>query len=93
MHIRPETIEDILVHTHGGPWFGFRGKGGKTYANLIIHTDDEKPTQEWLESELTRQQDVWDSEQAAVAETKSSAIVKLQALGLNDAEIASITGG
>ena len=92
MHIRPETIEDILVHTHGGPWFGFRGKGGKTYANLIIHTDDEKPTQEWLESELTRQQDVWDSEQAAVAETKSSAIVKLQALGLNDAEIASITG-
>ena len=93
MHIRPETIEDILVHTHGGPWFGFRGKGGKTYANLIIHTDDEKPTQEWLESELTRQQDVWDSEQAAVAETKSSAIGKLQALGLNDAEIASITGG
>ena len=93
MHIRPETIEDILVHTHGGPWFGFPGKGGKTYANLIIHTDDEKPTQEWLESELTRQQDVWDSEQAAVAETKSSAIVKLQALGLNDAEIASITGG
>ena len=93
MHIRPETIEDILVHTHGGPWFGFRGKGGKTYANLIIHTDDEKPTQEWLESELTRQQDVWDSEQAAVAEVKTSAIEKLKALGLNDAEIDSITGG
>ena len=34
-----------------------------------------------------------DAEQAAAAETKSSAIGKLKALGLNDAEIASITGG
>ena len=33
------------------------------------------------------------AEQAAAAETKSSAIGKLKALGLNDAEIASITGG
>ena len=64
MHIRPETIEDILVHTHGGPWFGFRGKGGKTYANLIIHTDDEKPTQEWLEAELKSQQDAYDNDHA-----------------------------
>jgi hypothetical protein len=33
------------------------------------------------------------AEQVAAAETKASAIGKLQALGLNDAEIASITGG
>ena len=33
------------------------------------------------------------AEQAAAAETKSSAIGKLKELGLNDAEIASITGG
>ena len=33
------------------------------------------------------------AEQVAAAETKSSAIEKLKALGLNDAEIASITGG
>ena len=32
-------------------------------------------------------------EEVAAAETKSSAIEKLKALGLNDAEIASITGG
>ena len=32
-------------------------------------------------------------EQVAAAETKSSAIEKLKALGLNDAEIASITVG
>ena len=49
--------------------------------------------QEWLEAELTRQQEEWEAEQEAAAETKSSAIGKLQALGLNDAEIASITGG
>ncbi len=33
------------------------------------------------------------AEQAAAAEARSSAIEKLKALGLNDAEIASITGG
>jgi hypothetical protein len=33
------------------------------------------------------------AEQVAAAETKTSAIEKLKALGLNDAEIASITGG
>ena len=33
------------------------------------------------------------AEQVAAAETKSSAIEKLKSLGLNDAEIASITGG
>ena len=32
-------------------------------------------------------------EEAAAAETRSSAIGKLKALGLNDAEIASIAGG
>ena len=33
------------------------------------------------------------AEQVAAAEAKTSAIEKLKALGLNDAEIASITGG
>ena len=33
------------------------------------------------------------AEQVAAAETKASAIEKLKVLGLNDAEIASITGG
>ena len=33
------------------------------------------------------------AEQVAAAETKASASEKLKALGLNDAEIASITGG
>tara|TARA_R110002020_G_scaffold270524_1_gene485786 strand:- start:8156 stop:8428 length:273 start_codon:yes stop_codon:yes gene_type:complete len=90
--MRVETIEDILVGMRVGGWFGFGGKE-KTYANLIIHSDDEKPTQEWLEAELARQQGAWDTEQVAATEAKASAIEKLKVLGLNDAEIASITGG
>ena len=91
--MKPEHIEDVLVHLHSGQWFGRSDSKNKVYANLVIHGDQEKPTQEWLEAELTRQQEAWDAEQAAAAETKASAIGKLKALGLNDAEIASITGG
>ena len=90
--MRPNSMEDILVGLHLGQWFGWNNKE-KVYANLVIHGDQEKPTEEWLEEELSRQQDVWEAEQIASVETKASAIGKLQALGLNDAEIASITGG
>jgi len=91
--MKPEHIEDVLVHLHSGQWFGWSDSKNKVYANLVIHSADDKPTQEWLEAELTRQQGAWNAEQVAAAETKSSAIGKLKALGLNDAEIASITGG
>ena len=91
--MRPEHIEDVLVHLHSSQWFGWSDSKNKIYANLVIHGDQERPTQEWLEAELTRQQEAWDAEQVAAAETKASAIEKLKALGLNDAEIASITGG
>ena len=90
--MKPEHIEDVLVHLHSGQWFGWSDSKDKVYANLVIHSSDDKPTKEWLEAEIVRQQDAWDAEQVAAAETKSSAIGKLQALGLNDAEIASITG-
>ena len=91
--MKPEHIEDVLVHLHSGQWFSWSDSKNKVYANLVIHGDQEKPTQEWLEAELTRQQEAWDAEQVVAAETKASAIGKLKALGLNDAEVASITGG
>ena len=92
--MKPEHIEDVLIHLHSGQWFGWSDSKNKVYDNLVIHhADKEKPTKEWLEEELSRQQDVWEAEQIALVETKASAIGKLQALGLNDAEIASITGG
>ena len=61
--MRAKNIEDILVYMHTGQWFGFGGKE-KTYANLIIHSGDEKPTQEWLETELKSQQDAYDNDHA-----------------------------
>ena len=92
MH-RPEHIENILVGLHSGQWFGWSDAHNKVYANLVISSDHDKPTQEWLETELKNQQDAWDLEQTSITEAKASAIEKLKALGLNDAEIASITGG
>jgi len=59
--MRPEHIEDVLVHLHSGQWFGWNNKQ-KIYANLVIHSDDDKPTQEWLDSELKRQQDAYDND-------------------------------
>ena len=62
--MKPEHIEDILVALHSGQWFGWSDAYNKVYANLVIHSADEKPTQEWLEEELARQQDAYDNDYA-----------------------------
>ena len=89
--MRSNSIEDVLVYMHTGQWFGFGGKE-KTYANLIIHSGDEKPTQEWLETELKSQQDAWDAEQIAKQERLASAKSKLENLGLTPAEVKEAFG-
>jgi hypothetical protein len=61
--MRPATIENILAGMRVGGWFGFGGKE-KIYANLVIHSADEKPSQEWLETELKSQQDAYDNDYA-----------------------------
>ena len=63
--MRPEQIEDVLVRLHSGQWFGWSDPTNKVYANLIIHGNQEKPTQEFLESELQRQQAEFDSQEYA----------------------------
>jgi hypothetical protein len=60
-----DHIEDILVHLHTGQWFGWSDSKNKVYANLVIHGDQEKPTQEFLESELARLQAEYDSQEYA----------------------------
>ena len=44
------TLEDYLCTLHTGQWFGFNNLNGdeanKTYANLVIHSDDAKPTEQ-----------------------------------------------
>ena len=89
--MRPEHIEDVLVQLHSGQWFGW-GSKSKVYDNLVIHSDDEKPTKEWLEAELTRQQEAWDAEQVAKQERLASAKGKLENLGLTTEEIKEAFG-
>lgn len=89
--MRPEDIEDVLVHLHSGQWFGWNNKD-KVYANLVIHSSDDKPTQEWLEAELTRQQVAWDAEQIAKVERLASVKSKLEALGLTTEEVQEAFG-
>ena len=43
------TLEDYLVRLHTGQWFGFNNlvtEEDKTYANLVIHSADAKPTEQ-----------------------------------------------
>ena len=91
--MRPKNIEDVLVHLHDGQWFGWSDSKNKVYENLIIHhSDKEKPTQEWLEEELTRQQEAWDTEQIAQQERLASVKSKLEALGLTTEEVQEAFG-
>ena len=89
---RPDHIEDVLIYLHSGQWFGWSDSKNKVHENLVIYTADEKPSKEWLESELVKKQEAWDAGIKTRSEEKASAVSKLKALGLNDAEIASIAG-
>jgi len=44
------TLEDYCCSLHAGAWFGFNNINGneanKTYANLVIHSSDAKPTEQ-----------------------------------------------
>ena len=62
--MKPQNIEDVLVHLHSGQWFGWSDSKNKVYDNLFIYSADEKPTQEWLEAELKSQQDAYDNDYA-----------------------------
>jgi hypothetical protein len=89
--MKPEHIEDVLVHLHSGQWFGWNNKE-KVYANLVIHSADDKPTQEWLEAELKSQQDAWAADATAKANRLASVKSKLESLGLTTEEVQDAFG-
>jgi peptidyl-tRNA hydrolase len=89
--MRPEHIEDVLVHLHSGQWFGWNNKE-KVYANLVIHSGDDKPTQEWLEAELKSQQVARDAAQVAKQDRLASVKSKLEAMGLTTEEVQDAFG-
>ena len=70
---RPNSYDDVMVTMHIGAWFGFtaiidgveRGLD-HTYENLVIHpvkgVTYEKPTKDYLDTELAKMQAAWDAE-------------------------------
>ena len=61
--MRAKHIEEYLVRLHSGQWFGWSDSKNKVYENLVIHyADKEKPSKEWLETELKKQQDAYDAD-------------------------------
>lgn len=63
LNMKPQNIEDVLVRLHSGQWFGWKDSTNKIYENLIIYSEDAKPTKEWLEAEITRLQAEHDATQ------------------------------
>ena len=89
---RLQHIEDVLIPLHSGQWFGWSDAHNKVYENLVIYSSDDKPTQEWLEAELSRLQAKWDVEQVAKQERIASVKSKLEAMGLTTDEVKDAFG-
>ena len=45
---RPDHIEDVLISLHTGQWFGWSDSKNKVYANLVILSADDNPTESAL---------------------------------------------
>jgi hypothetical protein len=85
--MRPTHIEDYLISLHTGQWFGWSDSKNKVYANLIIHDNSKtKPTEQECDG-LAQIQNDFDNAKVAREQAKQSAINKLKALGLTDAEV------
>jgi hypothetical protein len=96
-----DYLQKALAHFNIGKpqWYGWRthdDNGTKipneqrmTYENIILNDSSAiKPTKQEVENKI---QEIKNEEQAKI-DNKQSAISKLKALGLNDAEIKAITG-
>lgn len=59
--MRPTHIEDYLVNVRKGQWFGWSDSKNKIYANLIVHDEGSKPTEQQCTDGLKALQDAWDS--------------------------------
>jgi hypothetical protein len=88
---RPIHIEDYLVILHTGQWFGWSDSKNKIYSNLIIHDNSKtKPTEQECINGLAELQIEYDNRIAQELANKQSALTKLSALGLTEAEIKAI---
>ena len=62
---RADHIEDVLITLHTGQWFGWSDSKNKIYANLVIHSDDDKPTEKELTDALEKRQSDFDAQDYA----------------------------
>ena len=77
---RPEHIEDVILEIHAGDgkgqWFTWTDSKNKIYDNFVVIDDSkEKPTEEFLESELARLQAEFDSKAYARARAEAYASI------------------
>ena len=59
---RADHIEDFLVTVRTGQWFGWSDSKNKIYANLIVHDDGSKPTEQECIDGLQKLQDDFDAQ-------------------------------
>lgn len=88
-----DLLKHVLAQMHSGQWYGFKkdytGENRMSYENIIVYDASIiKPTKEEVEAKI---QELKDQKINAIT-NKQSALNKLKALGLNDAEINSILG-
>ncbi len=57
------TLQNYLCTLHTGQWFGFDGE--HTYANLVIHSSDAKPSESDCTAGVAAMQADWDSKEYA----------------------------
>jgi len=62
---RADHIEDFLVTVRTGQWFGWSDSKNKIYANLIVHDDGSKPTEQECIDGLQKLQDDFDAQDYA----------------------------
>ncbi len=53
------TLQNYLCTLHTGQWFGFDGE--HTYANLVIHSEDAKPTEQECTDGVAAMQAAYDA--------------------------------
>ena len=98
-----DWLQEALQSFNGGNWYGWRthdDNGNKIPNNqrmcweytIVIKDGAVKPTRQELEDRITQLQTEHEQRIAQQEANKQSALNKLKALGLNDAEIKAITG-
>jgi hypothetical protein len=98
-----DYLQDALHTFNGGNWYGWRthDDNGNKIPNdqrmcwehtIVIKDGAVKPTKQELEDRITQLQTEHEQRIAQDIANKQSALNKLKALGLNDAEINSILG-